>query len=127
MLLVDDHRTVREGLAALLNHEPGIRVVGEATNGPMALELAARLHPDVVVMDVTLPGMSGIEATRRLRERWPEMRVVGLSAHAQPDIAGAMRAAGAVTYLDKGGPPEALIAAIRGQASPLTRAANGQA
>ena len=127
VLLVDDHRTVREGLAALLNHEPGIRVVGEATNGPMALELAARLHPDVVVMDVTLPGMSGIEATRRLRERWPEMRVVGLSAHAQPDIAGAMRAAGAVTYLDKGGPAEALIAAIRGQASPLTRAANGQA
>jgi len=127
VLLVDDHRTVREGLAALLNHEPGIRVVGEATNGPMALELAARLHPDVVVMDVTLPGMSGIEATRRLRERWPEMRVVGLSAHAQPDIAGAMRAAGAVTYLDKGGPAEALIAAIRGQATPLTRAANGQA
>mgnify|MGYP005842001721 CR=1 FL=1 len=126
VLLVDDHRTVREGLAALLRDEQGIRVVGEATNGPMALELAARLRPDVVVMDVTLPGMSGIEATRRLRERWPEMRVVGLSAHAQPDIAGAMRAAGAVTYLDKGGPAEALIAAIRGQDLYQSRTANRQ-
>jgi PAS domain S-box-containing protein len=114
VLLVDDHRTVREGLAALLSHEEGIRVVGEATNGPMALELAKRLRPDVVVMDVTLPGMSGIETTRHLRARWPEMRVIGLSAHSQADIARAMRAAGASAYLDKGAPAEALIAAIRG-------------
>lgn len=126
VLLVDDHRTVREGLAALLRGEEGIRVVGEATNGPMALELAAQLQPDVVVMDVTLPGMSGIEATRRLRARFPAMRVVGLSAHVQADIAGAMRAAGASTYLDKGGPAEALIAAIRGNAASPVDAGNGQ-
>jgi len=113
VLLVDDHRTVREGLAALLRDEEGIRVVGQAINGPMAIELTGRLHPDVVVMDVTLPGMSGIEATRRIRARWPEVRVVGLSAHAHSDIAGAMRAAGAEAYLDKGGSAEALVAAIR--------------
>lgn len=118
VLLVDDHRTVREGLAALLRGEEGIRVVGEATNGPMALELAARLRPDVVVMDVTLPGMSGIEATRRLRAALPLMRVVGLSAHAQPDIAQAMRSAGAEVYLNKGEPAETLIAAIRGNPAP---------
>jgi signal transduction histidine kinase/CheY-like chemotaxis protein len=126
VLLVDDHRTVREGLAALLRGEAGIRVVGEATNGPVALELAARLHPDVVVMDVTLPGMSGIEVTRRLRARSPEVRVVGLSAHAEPSIAGAMRAAGAETYLEKDVPAETLIAAIRGHPPPLARASNSQ-
>lgn len=114
VLLVDDHRTVREGLAALLRGEEGIRVVGEATNGPMAIELAARLQPDVVVMDVTLPGMSGIEATRRLRAAWPSLRVVGLSAHAQPNIAQAMRSAGAEAYLNKSESAETLIAAIRG-------------
>jgi len=125
VLLVDDHRTVREALAALLRAEAGIHVVGEATNGPVALELAARLHPDVVVVDVTLPGMSGIEVTRRLRVQSPEVRVVGLSAHTESSIAGAMRAAGAEIYLEKDVPAETLIAAIRGRAAPLARASGG--
>jgi DNA-binding NarL/FixJ family response regulator len=113
VLLADDHKIVRQGLAGLLEIEPDIVVVGEAEDGEEAVELARQLQPDVVIMDVTMPRMSGIEATRLIRRDLANTRVIGLSMHAASDMAGAMCAAGATAYLPKGGPSEDLIAAIR--------------
>lgn len=114
VVLVDDHETMRKGLSALLQTEPDMEVIGEAMNGPTAIELAQRLRPDVIVMDVSMPGMSGVEATRLIHQQFPDIRIIGLSMHHQEDLAIAMRRAGASAYLTKGGPPEALIAEIRG-------------
>lgn len=112
VLLADDHKILREGLAGLLRDQPGIEVVGEAADGLMAVELSQRLLPDVVVMDVTMPGMSGIEATQVIKRARPEVRVIGLSMHEAANMALAMREAGADAYLPKGGPADDLISAI---------------
>jgi PAS domain S-box-containing protein len=114
VLLVDDHRVLREGLGGLLRLEPDLAVVGEAADGPSAIEQATRLRPDVIVMDVNLGEMSGVEATRAIRAVLPDVRVVGLSMHVDPDVAEAMRAAGAAAYVTKGGPAQDLFDAIRG-------------
>ena len=79
ILLVDDQRLMREGLRILLELEPGLEIVGEADNGKAALNAYEELRPDVVLMDVQMPGMNGVEATWRLRERWPEARIVILT------------------------------------------------
>ena len=79
ILLVDDQRLMREGLRILLELEPGLEIAGEATNGQEALDLYAESEPDVVLMDVRMPGMDGVEATWRLRERWPLARVIILT------------------------------------------------
>lgn len=112
VLLADDHKILREGLAGLLRDQPGLEVVGEASSGQFAVELCDDVHPDVVIMDVTMPGMSGIDATRIIRERHPDVHVIGLSMHEKADMAAAMRDAGAAAYLPKGGPSEDLIQAI---------------
>lgn len=117
VLLADDHKILRQGLAGLLAEEPGIEVVGEASDGAMAVEMAAAMRPDVVVMDITMPRLSGIEATRRITRELPGVRVIGLSMHSEADMAAALREAGAVGYLTKGGPSEALIEAIRSAAN----------
>jgi len=113
VLLVDDHEILRKGLLALLSDQHDIEVVGEAMDGPSAIDAARRIQPDVVVMDVAMPGMSGIEATRRVKKECPAVHVIGLSLHRREDMAAAMTLAGASAYLSKGGPPEALIEAIR--------------
>lgn len=113
VLLVDDHAIMRQGLASLLRIEPDIEIVGEAADGRQAVELARRHRPDVVVMDVNMPVMDGIEATRFILAELPQCSVIGLSMHIDHDIAAAMRKAGAVGYLTKGGPSEDLLAAIR--------------
>lgn len=113
VLLADDHKIVREGLADLLEHEGDIEVVGEADDGVNAIELARKLLPDVVVMDVTMPRMNGIEATVRIVSEMPAVRVVGLSMHHEMELATAMVDAGATAYLSKSGPMDALLAAIR--------------
>ncbi len=113
MLIVDDHQILRQGLVGLLADEPDILVVGEAADGASALELCRHLHPEVVLMDLSLPGMGGIETTRCVSAEWPEVRVIGLSMHDESDMAAAMREAGAVDYVTKGGPVEDLVAAIR--------------
>lgn len=113
VLIVDDHRIVREGLVNLLRFEPDIEVVGEAADGPQAIEMTDRLNPDVVIMDVNLGEMGGVEATRRIHEHHPEIRVVGLSMHIDPGVADAMHEAGAAEYLTKSGPVESLIAVVR--------------
>ena len=113
VLLADDHQMLRQGLAELLCCHSDIEVVGEAANGLQAVELVRQLQPDVVVMDVSMPRQSGIEATRELTRVAPHVRVIGLSIHPEADMASAMRQAGAAGYLSKDGPVEALVAAIR--------------
>lgn len=117
VLLVDDHRILREGLAGLLREQPGIRIVGEASDGQMAIELCRTLRPNIVVMDITMPGMSGIDATRAIRRECPGVEVIGLSMHEKADVAAAMRDAGASAYFRKDDPSDGLIAAIFEHAS----------
>jgi DNA-binding NarL/FixJ family response regulator len=104
---------VREGLKGLIDGEPDMRVVGEAADGQAAVEQALSLRPDVVVMDVNMPKVNGVEATRLILEKVPQVRVVGLSVRDDEEVAAAMRQAGARSHVAKGGEAEALFAAIR--------------
>jgi PAS domain S-box-containing protein len=113
VLLADDHPVVRQGLSRLFGEQEDIQVVGEANDGVEALELALELQPDVVIMDVTMPRLSGIEATQRILAEYPQTRVIGLSMHEADDMASAMRSAGAVAYLAKGGPVQVLVDTVR--------------
>jgi PAS domain S-box-containing protein len=113
VLVVDDHRIVREGLVGLLESEPGIVVVGQAANGAEAIERARTMNPDVIIMDINMPLMNGIEATRRIRKELPRIAVIGLSLHSERDMGQSMREAGATSYLSKNGPSEDLLLAIR--------------
>jgi PAS domain S-box-containing protein len=117
VLLADDHKVMRDGLATFLEKRPNLEVVGMATDGKETIELAARLQPDVVVMDVEMPGVHGIEATRRLTATWPRIKVIGLTMHADQSTHDAMCAAGAVDCLPKGGPTLDLVRAISAAAS----------
>jgi PAS domain S-box-containing protein len=117
VLLADDHEVVREGLALLLNEQEDIEVVGQAANGLEAVELARRLHPDVVVMDMAMPLMEGDEATRQIKQDMPRTRVVGLSMFEEPDAAQKMHQAGAARYMLKTAPAEELLSAIRDKES----------
>jgi DNA-binding NarL/FixJ family response regulator len=92
---------VREGIASMLDQDPRLLVVGQAGDGLQGLEMVARSRPDVVLMDVNMPGMNGIEATRQLRRRWPDVRVIGLSVQDDPATLKAMRDAGADACLSK--------------------------
>lgn len=113
VLLVDDHKIMRQGLSSLLQFENDIEIIAEAENGRQALELAREHRPEVVIMDVNLPVINGIEATRILTKEMPRTKVVALSMHMDAEAANAMREAGAVAYLTKGGPSEDLVEAIR--------------
>jgi PAS domain S-box-containing protein len=113
VLLADDHPIVRQGLAQLLGEEPDIEVVAQASDGRAAVDLTRKVQPDVIIMDVTMPGGGGIQATRVITTEFPAMQVIGLSMHEEADMASAMRRAGAVAYLTKGGPSETLITTIR--------------
>jgi DNA-binding NarL/FixJ family response regulator len=113
ILLADDHPVVRDGLAAMLATQPDFEVIGEAGNGAEALTEAARLHPDVVLMDLEMPALDGIEAIRRLRAADPSVQVVVLTAFDTDErIVGAIQA-GAQGYLLKGAPRAEIFAAIR--------------
>lgn len=112
VVIADDHRIVRAGLVALLSTNSEIEVVGQATDGFEAIELAQTLEPDVVVMDVTMPRLNGIDATRRLHRQRPDVRVIGLSMHDSREILDAMLHAGASRFITKGGPPQSVIDAI---------------
>lgn len=113
VLLVDDHAVVREGYRRLLGDEPGIHVVGEATNAVQACERVRALSPDVVVMDIALPGSSGIEATRRMLKEQPHLRVLMFSMYDDAVYASRALEAGALGYLSKASAPEVLVQAIQ--------------
>ena len=113
VLLADDHPVIRNGLAMLLDEEPDLEVVGQASDGEEAVELADQLQPDVVLMDITMPKLNGIDATRKISDELPWIRVIGLSMHEYADVAAAMMEAGAVGYVAKGTPAEFLLDAIR--------------
>ena len=99
VLLVDDHAAVRQAFVFALNAEVGIEVVAEAASGPAALEQVARLRPDLVLMDINLPGMNGVEATRRIRAEFPEVQVIALSMYESEEQGAAMCEAGARAYV----------------------------
>jgi CheY-like chemotaxis protein len=113
VVLVDDHIVMRQGLAGLLRAEADMEIVGEASDGESAVNLIRQIHPDVVLMDISMPGMNGIQATRIIHSELPEVRVIGLSMFQEGEQAAAMREAGAADYVTKSGPSEAVIATIR--------------
>jgi PAS domain S-box-containing protein len=114
VLLADDQEIVRRGLAALLGQEPTVEVVGEAANGREAVALADQLHPDAVLMDVSMPRMNGEEATRQIKENLPQIRIIALSMWEEPEVRERMCRAGAENYVVKTAPTEELLAAIQG-------------
>ena len=122
VLLADDHDVVRQGFRLVLGTQPDLEVVGEAADGREALELAQRLSPDLVLMDVTMPVMDGLEATRRLKAEMPGVCVLMFTSHEEPEYLLEAIEAGAAGYVLKGAPVSRLIGAIRralGGESPL--------
>jgi DNA-binding NarL/FixJ family response regulator len=117
VVVADDHPAVREALIRMLRTSLDIEVLGEAADGFGAVELVHKLHPDVVIMDVMMPGLDGIEATRLITGRCGKVRIIGLSMREDAVCVSAMHAAGAVTFLPKHSPAETLMAAVR----PLAR------
>ena len=113
VLFADDHRIVRESLVSLLQSQIDIEVVGEAGDGRQAVESAGRLQPDIVVKDVSMPVMDGVEATRLIKRRWPAIRVIGLSMHDASQAGDKILQAGADDYVCKSASPELLVDAIR--------------
>jgi len=116
ILIVDDHGVLRAGLRALLGDEPGLEVVGEAATCEEGLDAALELRPDVVLMDVSIPGMGGLDLTRQLRERAPGIRIVILTFHEDAAILREALAAGASGYVVKRAAESELLAAIQAAA-----------
>jgi signal transduction histidine kinase/ActR/RegA family two-component response regulator len=112
LVFVDDHAVIREGLITLVAGQPNIEVVGEAADGRQALELARNLHPHVIVMDVSMPVMDGVEATRRIKAEMPHVRVIALSMFEEHEINQRMREAGAEAFISKNASAAELLSAI---------------
>jgi signal transduction histidine kinase/ActR/RegA family two-component response regulator len=124
VLLVDDHQIVRDGLGEILQRQPDLHLVGQASDGIEAVDMALHLKPDVILMDFRMPRLDGLEATRRILAALPQTRVIGLSTYEELEKAVAMRHAGAVDYLTKEQPVALLLKAIR-RAVGATTAAPG--
>ena len=113
IVMADDHPIVRKGLRALLEAEPDCEVIGEADDGPAALELVEQLKPDILVVDVMMPGLGGLEVTRQVSHRWPATRVIVLSMHAnEPYVLEALHN-GAAAYVLKTTSTHTLVEAVR--------------
>jgi len=113
VLLVDDHELVRTGIRRILDSDSEIDIVGEATSGEEALEKIKELKPDLVLMDVNMPGIGGIEATRKTRRLYPDTRVIALTVHVDAPFPEQLHEAGASGYLTKGCPADELFDAIK--------------
>src|SRR5687767_1998143 len=113
IVLADDHAMVRKGFRLILNQEPDLEVIAEAGNGPEAVRLAIELRPDLVIMDIAMPEMTGVEATRRIRESCPDCRVLILSMHKDSVYVRESLRAGARGYLLKDSIDEDLLRAVR--------------
>ena len=101
VLLAEDHTIVRKGLRSLLDRDIGIKIVGEAEDGREAVKKAGKLQPDVVVMDIAMPGLNGLEATRQLKKRFPEMKFIILTVHDNEEYILQTLRAGASGYLSR--------------------------
>lgn len=117
VLLVDDHALIREGLRSLLEKQPDVQVVGEAEDGRRAKELVAELSPDIVIMDVTMPRLGGIEATRQIVSEFPSVKVIALSIHSKRRFVADMLGAGAAGYILKECLFDELVQAIQAVAA----------
>ncbi len=117
LLLVDDHAVVRSGLKMLLENEQDVQIVGEADSAMSALQQAQNLKPNVILMDIGLPDMSGIETTREIKKRMPEVAIVALTIHEDEEYFFQMLDAGASGYVPKRAAPEELLTAIRAAAT----------
>jgi two-component system response regulator NreC len=117
LLLVDDHAVVRSGLKMLLENERDVEIIGEASSAAEAMEAALRLKPTVILMDIGLPDLSGIDATREIKRRSPEVAIVALTIHEDEEYFFKMLEAGASGYVPKRAAPEELITAIRAAAT----------
>jgi DNA-binding NarL/FixJ family response regulator len=113
ILIADDHAVVRKGVRVLLEHEPGWQVCGTAANGRQALEQAQKLKPDVVVLDLTMPEINGIDLVRRIKRDMPKSEVLVFSAHESADVVAQVFEAGVKSYITKGDPSRDLISAVR--------------
>ncbi len=114
VLVVDDHAIFRQGICALLSRRKGIQVVGEAENGEQAIEQVRALTPDVVLMDIAMPGMNGLEATKEIHKSFPETRVLVLTQYESREYVFSLLRAGAAGYIPKLTHIEELVDAIRG-------------
>jgi DNA-binding NarL/FixJ family response regulator len=112
ILIADDHELVRKGLRTVLESQPGWNVCGEAVNGRQAVELARELEPDVIVLDVTMPELNGLEATRQIRKALPKAEVLILTMHESDQLVGEVLAAGARGYILKADTSRLLVAAL---------------
>jgi two-component system CheB/CheR fusion protein len=112
VLVVDDHAIMRDGLVKLIGTDERVHIVGEAADGQEAIEAVERLQPDVVLMDVNLPIVNGIDATRRIREQWPDVQVVGLSVQDDPATHQSMLEAGASAFISKSEKAETMVATV---------------
>lgn len=113
LLMIEDHALMREGMKQLLKDEGDLRLAGEAATGAAALEFLARAKPELVLLDMNLPDMGGIDLLYRIRSKWPELKVLVLSMHKEVELASTALREGASGYLTKDSPPEILLAAIR--------------
>jgi DNA-binding NarL/FixJ family response regulator len=112
IVLVDDHKLLRDGLRNIIEQKPNMHIIGEASDGREAIKICLKLQPDVVVMDVAMPGLNGIEAAKQIHKTQPEIKIIGLSMHSGKQFIQGMFKAGAFGYLLKDGDSDELITAI---------------
>src|SRR5688572_24997842 len=117
VMVVDDHAIVRQGLKLLIDNQPDMQVVGEAADGKTALDIAAKVKPDIVVMDISMPGMNGLVATRALKQQQPSTMIVTLTRHEDDTYLEELLRAGASGYVLKQGAPSDFVQAIRAVAA----------